>query len=220
MAFIIVAGICLCLYFLFLCFMVFQVFRNISGKQSSLPAMSKVRRLHYEVRHLGTRYPASPSFAVCIRTCAHACSRVVGNLFFQLHIQSIRQYLAPLLEEQASSPLGSPSLSESLVLSVACGRHFRSNARTLVEDLSSSGAGRGVIIMYATSMNLNCVTLSKRERERKKLCRSVKDRLWQENQFYENPKKYLEPQKRINLLGRLFGFEMECGFLQEGRFAG
>uniref|UniRef100_A0A8D0RKB8 Wnt ligand secretion mediator n=1 Tax=Sus scrofa TaxID=9823 RepID=A0A8D0RKB8_PIG len=44
----IVAGICLCLYFLFLCFMVFQVFRNISGKQSSLPAMSKVRRLHYE----------------------------------------------------------------------------------------------------------------------------------------------------------------------------
>nr|XP_031539332.1 protein wntless homolog isoform X3 [Vicugna pacos] len=48
MAFIIVAGICLCLYFLFLCFMVFQVFRNISGKQSTLPAMSKVRRLHYE----------------------------------------------------------------------------------------------------------------------------------------------------------------------------
>uniref|UniRef100_A0A8C4VZY8 Wnt ligand secretion mediator n=1 Tax=Gopherus evgoodei TaxID=1825980 RepID=A0A8C4VZY8_9SAUR len=48
MAFIIVAGICLCLYFLFLCFMVFQVFRNISGKQSSLPAMSQVRRLHYE----------------------------------------------------------------------------------------------------------------------------------------------------------------------------
>uniref|UniRef100_W5MAN9 Wnt ligand secretion mediator n=1 Tax=Lepisosteus oculatus TaxID=7918 RepID=W5MAN9_LEPOC len=48
MAFIIVAGICACLYFLFLCFMVFQVFRNISGKQSSLPAMSKARRLHYE----------------------------------------------------------------------------------------------------------------------------------------------------------------------------
>ncbi|XP_053105075.1 protein wntless homolog isoform X2 [Hemicordylus capensis] len=48
MAFIIVAGICLCLYFLFLCFMVFQVFRNISGKQCSLPAMSKTRRLHYE----------------------------------------------------------------------------------------------------------------------------------------------------------------------------
>ncbi|XP_070602234.1 protein wntless homolog isoform X1 [Erythrolamprus reginae] len=48
MAFIIVAGTCLCLYFLFLCFMVFQVFRNISGKQSSLPSMSKARRLHYE----------------------------------------------------------------------------------------------------------------------------------------------------------------------------
>ncbi|XP_075037985.1 protein wntless homolog [Mixophyes fleayi] len=48
MAFIIVAGICACLYFLFLCFMVYQVFRNISGKRSSLPAMSKARRLHYE----------------------------------------------------------------------------------------------------------------------------------------------------------------------------
>lgn len=58
MAFIIVAGICLCLYFLFLCFMVFQVFRNISGKQSSLPAMSKARRLHYEVRALlGAQIP-------------------------------------------------------------------------------------------------------------------------------------------------------------------
>ncbi|TRZ00833.1 hypothetical protein DNTS_028144 [Danionella cerebrum] len=41
--------ICACLYFLFLCFMVFQVFRNISGKQSCLPAMTKARRLHYEV---------------------------------------------------------------------------------------------------------------------------------------------------------------------------
>lgn len=49
MAFIIVAGICACLYFLFLCFMVFQVFRNISGKRMCLPAMSKARRLHYEV---------------------------------------------------------------------------------------------------------------------------------------------------------------------------
>lgn len=48
MAFIIVAGICLCLYFLFLCFMVFQVFRNISRKQSCIPAMTKSRRLHYE----------------------------------------------------------------------------------------------------------------------------------------------------------------------------
>ncbi|XP_005802405.1 protein wntless homolog isoform X2 [Xiphophorus maculatus] len=48
MSFIFVAGICACLYFLFLCFMVFQVFRNISGKRTSLPAMSKARRLHYE----------------------------------------------------------------------------------------------------------------------------------------------------------------------------
>ena len=70
MAFIIVAGICLCLYFLFLCFMVFQVFRNISGKQSSLSAMSKVRRLHYEVStSLGSfRSWCSPSPAWCEHT--------------------------------------------------------------------------------------------------------------------------------------------------------
>uniref|UniRef100_A0A8C6P4Q8 Wnt ligand secretion mediator n=1 Tax=Nothobranchius furzeri TaxID=105023 RepID=A0A8C6P4Q8_NOTFU len=49
LSFIILAGICACLYFLFLCFMVFQVFRNISGKRTSLPALSKARRLHYEV---------------------------------------------------------------------------------------------------------------------------------------------------------------------------
>nr|XP_055058599.1 LOW QUALITY PROTEIN: protein wntless homolog [Misgurnus anguillicaudatus] len=48
MAFIVVAGICACLYFLLLCFMVYQVFRNVSGKRSSLPAMTKARRLHYE----------------------------------------------------------------------------------------------------------------------------------------------------------------------------
>ncbi|KAL8178493.1 UNVERIFIED_CONTAM: hypothetical protein K2H54_049251 [Gekko kuhli] len=67
MAFIIVAGICLCLYFLFLCFMVFQVFRNIGGKQSSLPAMSKARRLHYEHQH-----QPSPSDPVVVSGRARA----------------------------------------------------------------------------------------------------------------------------------------------------
>ncbi|CAM9789789.1 protein wntless homolog [Lampetra fluviatilis] len=47
-AFIVLAGVCACLYFLFLTFMVYQVFRNIGGKRSFLPAMSRVRRLHYE----------------------------------------------------------------------------------------------------------------------------------------------------------------------------
>jgi hypothetical protein len=85
MAFIVVAGICLCLYFLFLCFMVFQVFRNISGKQSSLPAMSKVRRLHYEVSSclssLWNRYLLPP---------APLCKQhppEVEKLSFQTHIQ-------------------------------------------------------------------------------------------------------------------------------------
>lgn len=48
MAFIILAllsGIC---YFVFLSFMIWRVFCNISIRRSALPAMSNARRLHYE----------------------------------------------------------------------------------------------------------------------------------------------------------------------------
>ncbi|KAG1669603.1 Protein wntless [Nymphon striatum] len=48
LAFIVLAGLSACLYFIFLCYMVFRVFRNISFKRSTLPSMSKARRLHYE----------------------------------------------------------------------------------------------------------------------------------------------------------------------------
>ncbi|XP_038068222.1 protein wntless homolog A-like [Patiria miniata] len=48
MAFIILAGICLCSYCLFLLFMVYQVFKNISMRRATLPHMAKARRLHYE----------------------------------------------------------------------------------------------------------------------------------------------------------------------------
>lgn len=46
--FIAVAGISACVYFLFLCYMIWRVFCNISLKRTSLPAMSQARRLHYE----------------------------------------------------------------------------------------------------------------------------------------------------------------------------
>lgn len=46
--FIILAGISACIYFVFLCYMVWNVFKNISIKRSSLPNMSSARRLHYE----------------------------------------------------------------------------------------------------------------------------------------------------------------------------
>ncbi|CAG9831775.1 unnamed protein product [Diabrotica balteata] len=48
LAFIILAGISACLYFVFLCYMVWRVFKNISVKRSVLPSMSQARRLHYE----------------------------------------------------------------------------------------------------------------------------------------------------------------------------
>lgn len=48
LTFIILAGISAGIYFLFLCFMVGKVFRNIGAKRTSLPSMSQARRLHYE----------------------------------------------------------------------------------------------------------------------------------------------------------------------------
>ncbi|XP_072048825.1 protein wntless homolog [Amphiura filiformis] len=48
LAFIISAGTCGVLYFFFLCFMVYKVFKNISMRRATLSHMAKVRRLHYE----------------------------------------------------------------------------------------------------------------------------------------------------------------------------
>lgn len=48
LSFIILAGISASLYFIFLCYMIWRVFKNISIKRSILPNMSQARRLHYE----------------------------------------------------------------------------------------------------------------------------------------------------------------------------
>ncbi|CRK99287.1 CLUMA_CG012559, isoform A [Clunio marinus] len=48
MTFIVLGAISAAIYFLFLCYMVWKVFNNISIKRSILPSMSKMRRLHYE----------------------------------------------------------------------------------------------------------------------------------------------------------------------------
>ncbi|XP_023226791.1 protein wntless-like isoform X2 [Centruroides sculpturatus] len=48
LGFIILAGISACLYFVFLCYMVYKVFRNIGFKRSTLPSMSSTRRMYYE----------------------------------------------------------------------------------------------------------------------------------------------------------------------------
>ncbi|ODN05286.1 Protein wntless [Orchesella cincta] len=45
---IIAAGISASLYFIFLSWMVWRVFQNISAKRTALPAMSAVRRMHYQ----------------------------------------------------------------------------------------------------------------------------------------------------------------------------
>ncbi|XP_059470614.1 protein wntless isoform X2 [Neocloeon triangulifer] len=48
LTFIIMAGISAGIYFLFLSYMIWKVFNNISTKRASLPSMSGARRLHYE----------------------------------------------------------------------------------------------------------------------------------------------------------------------------
>ncbi|XP_063228151.1 protein wntless [Bacillus rossius redtenbacheri] len=48
LTFIILAGISAGVYFVFLCYMIWKVFRNISTKRTALPSMSTARRLHYE----------------------------------------------------------------------------------------------------------------------------------------------------------------------------
>lgn len=48
LSFIILAGISAGIYFIFLCYMIWKAFKNISIKKSVLPSMSTVRRLHYE----------------------------------------------------------------------------------------------------------------------------------------------------------------------------
>ncbi|KAK6178724.1 hypothetical protein SNE40_011241 [Patella caerulea] len=47
LAFIILAGMAACTYFLFLSYMIFKVFRNISAKKTALPRMSNIRRKFY-----------------------------------------------------------------------------------------------------------------------------------------------------------------------------
>ena len=48
LTFIILAGISAGVYFLFLSYMIWKVFCNISAKRTALPSMSSARRLHYE----------------------------------------------------------------------------------------------------------------------------------------------------------------------------
>lgn len=52
MSFIVLAGVSAAIYFLFLCFMVWKVFKDIGDKRTSLPSMSQARRLHYEGKSL------------------------------------------------------------------------------------------------------------------------------------------------------------------------
>lgn len=47
--FIIVAAIAACLYFVFLCYLVFRVIRNMRSKRTSLLHMTTQRRKHYLV---------------------------------------------------------------------------------------------------------------------------------------------------------------------------
>ncbi len=67
LAFIVLAGVSACLYFLFLGYMVFKVFRNVSAKKSALPHMSKAKRKYYSVS----------ARRGCVWSCACVCASCV-----------------------------------------------------------------------------------------------------------------------------------------------
>lgn len=48
MTFITLGGFSAAAYFFFLCYMIYNVFKNISIKRQVLPSMSQARRIHYE----------------------------------------------------------------------------------------------------------------------------------------------------------------------------
>ena len=48
LGFIIMAGLSAGIYFLYLCVLIYKVFRTISAKQAAISAMSRIRRIHYE----------------------------------------------------------------------------------------------------------------------------------------------------------------------------
>jgi len=48
LSFVILAGVSAGVYFLFLCYIIYRVFRNISAKRQALPAMASSRRQFYE----------------------------------------------------------------------------------------------------------------------------------------------------------------------------
>ena len=48
LGFIIFAGLSAGIYFMYLCVLIYKVFRTISAKQAAISAMSRVRRIHYE----------------------------------------------------------------------------------------------------------------------------------------------------------------------------
>ncbi|TFK01019.1 ribonuclease-like [Platysternon megacephalum] len=56
MAFFTIAGICLCLYYLFLCFLVFKVFQNFHGKPLSLPPIKKTCRIQNQELNIGFKF--------------------------------------------------------------------------------------------------------------------------------------------------------------------
>jgi len=77
LGFIIFAGLSAGIYFMYLCVLIYKVFRTISAKQSAISAMSKVRRIHYEGLIWRFRF-------LMLATLVTACMTTVGFIIGQV----------------------------------------------------------------------------------------------------------------------------------------
>ena len=77
LGFIIFAGLSASVYFLYLCVLIYKVFRTISAKQASISAMSKVRRIHYEGLIWRFRF-------LMLATLVTACLTTIGFIIGQV----------------------------------------------------------------------------------------------------------------------------------------
>ena len=75
--FIILAGISAGIYFMYLCVLIYKVFRTIASRQATISAMARVRRIHYEGLIWRFRF-------LMLATLATACLTTIGFIIGQL----------------------------------------------------------------------------------------------------------------------------------------
>ena len=83
--FITLAGISAGIYFMYLCILIYKVFRTIASRHASIAAMARVRRIHYEGLIWRFRF-------LMLATLATACLTTIGFIIGQVSEGITRRY--------------------------------------------------------------------------------------------------------------------------------